>query len=132
MDFLVMTVKVNTSRESSKILELGSFLYKASVDAPLATETHLTKAEVRRLLIPGYDVANDSSLIPDQQRARGGVILSVRMGVAYEGIGVEQHRGKEARSSPYSRPILLYLHSGFTGCVKITGVCFAPTAIKDV
>ena len=72
--------------------ELGPFLHQAGVDVPAATEIHFSKAEFYSLPAPSNEVADECSLVPDQQRMRGGVVIKVRKGPVYEDIEVKKHR----------------------------------------
>ena len=123
ISLMVPTLHINGIRESGEILALKSFLHKSDPDVLIITETHLTKVEITKVVLPTYDLVAEKSHVPDEMRMRGGVAIFARQGVACEDISAET---RQLEPPLYSCTVMLLLGGVAPGAFKITGLYLTP------
>ena len=93
-----MTLNAHGIRESAKVLDLHRFMIKERVETLMATETRLTREELRKLYLPPFLVACAYGHVSDVRRMRGGVDIFVCIGLAPGELGDNVQEEEEGGS----------------------------------
>ena len=120
----IITINVNGLREHGKFLTFEQFAAQEKPDVLVATETHLTAREARRLVITGYKVPTGHSQPKDSGQMKGGVAILVRIGISSEEL-----KGGDVPQLElplYSCSIIVYLQYEDQRAMQITGVYLPP------
>ena len=128
----VITLNVNGIRDDEKKLALGMFIHATKAQVYILTETHLTKEEARGLNYPSFWVANESSLVPDQAKMRGGVAILVHTDLGFQELPTCEYQESEVLPPLYSCSVLVHLLDGDLHHLRITGVYFPPKNVREL
>ena len=125
-DILIMALNVNGLRQKRKVTALGKYIssLKPQPDICVLSETHLYEDETDKFCLETYHKAHSSCREPDEEQAKGGVLILVKERVSYTK-AVEM----PSVSLPlHSCSIWLHLNNKEMPVVRLTGIYFPPSA----
>ena len=125
----ILNINCNGLRKKKKRLVLGHIMNILQVGVCVATETHLRRAELKFLKIPGYVTVAESCRTAEGKKMGGGVVILVKSTLTV----LEEEWKTTAPDSPVeSCSITLFPKKNPNNRIRITGVYISPARTKDL